>query len=132
MLLFAVMKTALVLAGALVLPLAPSPAQEDTVKTLMRAKTGYAHRLLDAIVQEDFEVVRDQAFRLKAVAGTADWKVIDTEEYVRESDAFIRATERLESAAKERNGDGAALAYLDVTLTCVHCHRYVRETRGVP
>lgn len=114
---------------AFVLLLPSLARQEDPVRTLMRAKTGYAHRLLDAVVQEDFDTVRDQAFRLKAVAQTADWQVIDTEEYVRESDAFIHATERLESAARERSGDGAALAYLDVTLSCVHCHRYVKAHR---
>jgi len=33
-----------------------------TKQTLMRAKAGYAHRLLDAVVQENFDVMEDQAF----------------------------------------------------------------------
>jgi hypothetical protein len=102
-------------------------SQEEAVRQLMRAKAGYAHRLLDAIVMENFDDVGEQAFRLKAVAETGDWKVLDTPEYVEESDAFIRATERLIDAARERSGDGAALAYMDVTLRCVHCHRYMRR-----
>ena len=105
-------------------------AQEDPVKTLMRAKAGYAHRLLDAVVQEDFDTMEEQAFRLKAVAGTADWNVIETPEYAKESDSFVRATEKLEAAARERNGDAAALAYMDVTLKCVHCHRYLKTYRS--
>jgi len=40
-------------------------SQEDPTKKLMSIKTGYAHRLLDAVVQEDFDTIRDQAFRLK-------------------------------------------------------------------
>jgi hypothetical protein len=102
-------------------------SQQEAIRQLMKAKAGYAHRLLDAIVMEDFDAVREQSFRLKAVAETADWKVLDTPEYVRESDAFIRATERLVEAARNRSGDSAALAYMDVTLRCVHCHRYLRE-----
>ena len=102
-------------------------SQEDPIRQLMKAKAGYAHRLLDAIVMEDFDAVREQAFRLKAVAETGDWKVVDTPEYVAESDAFIRATERLVEASREKSGDGAALAYMDVTLRCLHCHRYMRE-----
>jgi hypothetical protein len=102
-------------------------SQEGPIPQLMRAKAGYAHRLLDAIVMEDYDAAREQAFRLKAVAETGDWKVLDTPEYVEESEAFIRATERLVEAAANRNGDGAALAYMDVTLRCVHCHRYLRE-----
>jgi len=60
----------------------------------MKAKAGYAHRLLDAVVLGELETARDQAFRLKAVAETADWNVMDTPEYVRESEAFILTRER--------------------------------------
>ena len=102
-------------------------SQEDPIRQLMKAKAGYAHRLLDAIVMEDFDAAREQSFRLKAVAETGDWKVLDTPEYVEESEAFVRATERLLEAASNRSGDGAALAYMDVALRCVHCHRYLRE-----
>ena len=31
--------------------------------------------------------------------------------------------------AKAKNLDGAALDYMDLTMTCVKCHKYVRETR---
>lgn len=102
----------------------PSP-----VETLMKAKAGYAHRLLDAVVLGELETVRDQAFRLKAVAETADWNVMDTPEYVRESDAFIRATDRLLQAAASKNHEAVALAYVEITLTCVHCHRYMSAQR---
>ncbi|HXV64476.1 MAG TPA: hypothetical protein VEK15_27510 [Vicinamibacteria bacterium] len=110
--------------------LAFSSGQEGPTRKLMEAKAGYAHRLLDAVVQDDFEAIRDQAFRLRAVAETADWRVVDTPEYTRASDAFVGATERLLDAARESNGDAAALAYLDITLECVHCHRYIRNYRA--
>ena len=61
------------------------------------------------------------------IAQTADWKIVDTPEYVRQGDAFIQAIERLLEAAGDENGDAAALAYMDVTLKCVHCHRYMRR-----
>jgi len=100
-----------------------------TTRTLMKAKTGYAHRLLDAVVLEDFDVIQDQAFRLKAVAETADWYTAESAEFVRETESFIRAADRLFQAAKENNGDAAALAYMDVTLSCVHCHRHLRSSQ---
>lgn len=104
-------------------------AKDDPVKKLMKAKTGYAHRLLDAVVAQDFDTVREEAFRLRAVAQTADWNVLDTAAYARESEGFVHATERLQATAKERNGDAVALAYVDVTLSCIHCHRYVAANR---
>lgn len=103
--------------------------QDDpTTKTLMKAKTGYAHRLLDAVVQEDFDVIREQAFRLRAVAETADWKASQNPAFVREGEAFIQASDRLLQAARDENGDAAALAFVDVTLRCVHCHRQLKQT----
>jgi hypothetical protein len=103
-------------------------ARQSPVEALMKAKAGYAHRLLDAVVLGDLETVRDQAFRLKAVAETADWNVMDTPEYVRETESFLDAVNRLHTAAGE-GVESAALAYVQVTLSCVHCHRYVSAHR---
>ena len=102
---------------------------DPATRTLMKAKTSYAHRLLDAVVLEDFDVIQAQAFRLKAVAETADWHTSESAEFVRETESFIRAADRLFQAAKENNGDAAALAYMDVTLSCVHCHRHLRSSQ---
>jgi hypothetical protein len=102
---------------------------QSPVETLMKAKAGYAHRLLDAVVMADLETARDQAFRLKAVAETADWNVLDTEEYAQATEAFIDATDNLLQAASSRKSEAAALAYVEVTLSCVHCHQYVRAHR---
>lgn len=102
---------------------------QNPVESLMKAKVGYAHRLLDAVVLGDLESTRDQAFRLRAVAETADWNVMKTEEYVRESEAFIRATDMLLQSAASKNREAVALAYVEVTLTCVRCHAYVNTHR---
>jgi hypothetical protein len=102
---------------------------QGPVETLMKAKAGYAHRLLDAVVLGEIETVRDQAFRLRAVAETADWNVVKTEEYVRESEAFVRATDMLLQSAASKNREAVALAYVEVTLTCVRCHTYVNAHR---
>jgi hypothetical protein len=112
----------------LVLAALPTGSQTP-VESLMKAKAGYAHRLLDAVVLGELETVRDQAFRLKAVAETADWNVMDTPEYIRESEAFLRATDRLLQAAGSKNHEAVALAYVEITLSCVHCHRYVNASR---
>ena len=118
-----------VLALSLLVLMALQTARQGPVESLMKAKAGYAHRLLDAVVLGDLETARDQAFRLKAVAETADWNVMDTPEYVRESEAFIRATDRLLQSAGSKNPEAVALAYVEVTLSCVHCHRYVSAQR---
>ena len=36
--------------------------------------------------------------------------------------------DRIESIAKAKNIDGATLAYVQLTVNCVNCHKYVRES----
>ena len=36
-------------------------------------------------------------------------------------------TERMSKAADEQNLDAAALAYVQLTLNCVDCHKHVRD-----
>jgi len=45
------------------------------------------------------------------------------------SNDFRRAAETMIQQAKAKNTDGIALAYVDMTLSCVRCHKYVREVR---
>ena len=44
-----------------------------------------------------------------------------------QSNEFRRAVENLQEKAAQKNLDGAALGYVELTLTCVKCHKYVRE-----
>jgi hypothetical protein len=45
------------------------------------------------------------------------------------SNDFRRSADSIVQAAKAKNLDGAALAYVDMTLTCVRCHKHVRKVR---
>lgn len=45
------------------------------------------------------------------------------------TDSFRRSAQDLVKSAKDKNVDGAALAYVELTMTCVKCHEYVRDTR---
>jgi hypothetical protein len=49
--------------------------------------------------------------------------------FVLNSAALRRNAESLIDNCKDRNLDAAALSYVELTLTCVRCHKYVREVR---
>jgi hypothetical protein len=55
--------------------------------------------------------------------------VLKTRDYETMSDEFLRRIEAAKTAAKNKNIDAAALAYVDMTLSCVKCHKYVRDQR---
>jgi hypothetical protein len=46
-----------------------------------------------------------------------------------QSNEFRRAVENLQEKAAQKNLDGAALGYVELTFSCVKCHKYVREAR---
>ncbi len=48
-------------------------------------------------------------------------------EVCRPSAEFRHSIERLIEAAKAKDVDATSLAYVDMTLKCVHCHKYVRS-----
>jgi hypothetical protein len=55
--------------------------------------------------------------------------VLETSDYAEQSAEFRRAADGLKKAGREKNLDAAALRFVDVTLKCVHCHKYVRGVR---
>ena len=55
--------------------------------------------------------------------------VLKTPTFELYSNAFRRSAEDMVRHSKAKNIDGTALAYFDLTMSCVKCHRYVREVR---
>ena len=117
----------------LVLPALGSRGEEpksDKDKVgLMRKKLEYSQKVLEGITTQDFKMILANAEELIAISKETEWKVVKTTKYEVHSNDFRREAEDLIKAAKEKNVDAAALAYVDLTLTCVKCHKHVREER---
>lgn len=97
--------------------------------TVMRQKLDQAQRVLAAIVLEDFDAVEDAATRLGRLTEASGWSVLRSPEYAGHSADFLRATQAMAEAARQRSIDATALEYVNVTLKCVQCHKYVRGAR---
>lgn len=108
----------------------PEPLRPDDVAVFMRAKLGHSSEVLEGLSLADFDKIRRGGQLLALASQASSWQVLQSEEYARQSVAFRRACERLEQAATEKNLDAAALAWMDVTMKCVQCHRYVRDQPG--
>ncbi len=117
-------------AVAWVNPAEPVPVQKGSaLKKLMTKKLQYAQRLLEGIALGDFDKISKSAEELIQVSKTAEWYAFKTPKYKLFSAEFRRASENIIAKAKAKNVDGTALAYLDLTMSCVGCHSYVREIR---
>lgn len=105
---------------------AGSPNQ---VGGFMRAKLHHSQRLLEGITLEDYELIAKHAQDLSLLSQEANWRVLQTPEYLQHSVEFRRTADALTEAARKKNLDGAALGYVDLTMKCINCHKYVRDVR---
>lgn len=121
---------AVVVVGAVLLYQEHGRTQEQgQVQDFMRLKLEHAQRVLEGVTLEDFELIAKHSQEISLLSQAASWRVLQTPEYLQQSMEFRRVADALTAEAKERNLDGAALKYVDLTLKCVNCHKYVRGVR---
>ena len=121
----------LIIAAALIggVGAAFAAAQTVALDRLMRVKLEHSQQVLGAMVTSNWAELQRHSEELRRVAQDPAWEVLTTPEYVRQSAAFVRASEDLADAAKRRDGEAAPLAYVSLTMSCVQCHRYVARRR---
>jgi len=102
-------------------------ADPKKVKELMHKKLDHAQKILAAIAMNDLERVAVNADALVNVSKEAEWNVFKTPSYEMNSDDFRRSAAKMARQAKEKDLESVKLTYLEMTMTCFHCHRYVRD-----
>jgi cytochrome c556 len=103
-----------------------SPAQPNEAM-VMQLKLKRSQTLLEALVKEDYKTLEENAESLVKISdSTAFLRAYKTPEYEFQAQVFKRAAMGLAAKAKDKNLDGATLAYTEMTLSCVKCHNYFR------
>ncbi|WP_020476438.1 hypothetical protein [Zavarzinella formosa] len=121
------------LCSVLLLPLLAVPsASQDKKKRepdpLMAAKLKESQTLLEGLTLNDFAKVRKGAEELLRISKQAQFrKALNTPGYELYANNFQRAAETVIEKAGAKNIDGATLACVDMTITCVRCHQHTRE-----
>jgi cytochrome c556 len=115
----------LVWAGTTTTPERPD-RRARAVKEFMRDKLELSQKLLEGLTVENYEVIASSAQRLSAMSQEATWQVFENPDYVQYSVDFRKHVNALRRAALKKDLDGATLAYVRVTMSCVDCHKYVR------
>lgn len=99
--------------------------KEQAIQALMAKKLAYSSSVLDGIARGDFPAIAKNAAALREL-GQRQWLQHETPEYREQLKVFWFASEELARSADEKNGDGAALAFVQMTISCVNCHKYLR------
>jgi hypothetical protein len=99
------------------------------LQQLMQRKLKNAQKVLEGVAIKNFDMIGTSADELMVVSKEVEFQVLKTPTYEILSNDFRRLVQTLAQQAKEKNLDGAALTYVDLTLNCVKCHKHVREVR---
>jgi cytochrome c556 len=103
--------------------------EQGKVSKIMQEKLKNSQKMLEGIALADYDKITRSAEELIQLTKAEEWRVLKTPRYEMHSDDFVRATETIIQKAKMKNLDGVTLAYFELTMACVRCHRYVREVR---
>jgi uncharacterized protein HemX len=106
----------------------PKEKKEKSSTKLMRKKLAAAQDILEGLTTDDYELIAQGANQLKTLAGQADFRISKDMMYIQHSSEFEDLAEKLAKAAKDRNLDKASLHYVGLTMNCIECHRFVRDT----
>ena len=106
----------------------PSKVDDNKLSGVMQQKLEHSRSLLEGVVLEDYDLVAKHGQALSLLSLESGWQVLQTEKYVELSKSFRETADRLTLAGRNKNLDAATLAYMDMTMRCVQCHRYIRSS----
>jgi len=109
---------------------AAQPVEKRTRAEFMRQKLNFSKDVLEGLALEQFATIEKSGKALKRLSEAAEWEVAtipNFTDYVALTTEFQRHADDLVRQAKKKNLDGATLAYLKITMSCVQCHKFVRD-----
>ena len=103
------------------------PDKEAGVKEAMRQKVAYSQQVLVGITLGDYGLIAGNAEKLVELSNKTNWYSRQAPEYELFLNEFRRNAQELMEAGRKKNLDGASLAYVQMTLSCVSCHQFIRK-----
>jgi len=104
--------------------------KEPGVKEAMRQKVAYSQQVLVGITLEDYRLIANNAEKLVELSNKTNWYSRQMPEYELFLNEFRRNAQQLKEAGQQKNLDAASLAYVQMTLSCVSCHKFIRKSSG--
>lgn len=94
----------------------------------MRQKLDASSRVLEGLCTEDLEMVGEGSKVLLTMSHEERWRVSTDMMYRRYSSEFSTAVEELLKESEDQDMDGTSMAWVNVTMKCLKCHEWVRNT----
>jgi len=103
--------------------------QPPQLSRVMREKLGRSQAILAAVIKSDWAALDRESRALALATRDPAWTVLNSPEYLRQSDAFMKSLQNLMKASASRDLQVAADADVALTLSCVQCHLHMTRQR---
>lgn len=95
----------------------------------MRKKLDYSREILAGLASEDFDQIARNAEAMQVMSRFEGYLRGKMPGYRTQLQVFQSANEELIKQAQADSVEGAALAFTQLTISCVNCHKQLREGR---
>jgi hypothetical protein len=101
----------------------------EPVSFWMNKKLEYSQNVLAGIANADFEKIVTNAESMRNLSKIEGFVRRQTPGYRTQLGIFEESADEIIRQGKKNNVDGAALAFTQLTISCVNCHKHLRETK---
>jgi hypothetical protein len=108
-------------------PLQQPKEEEKDPSVWMRMKLEYSQRILEGVTKADFSMIEDNALKMRGLTRFERFFRGRWDGYKEQLQTFQQANDELVKQARKDNVEGATLAFTQVTISCVNCHKKLRE-----
>ena len=103
------------------------PAQLKPFHFWMEVKLKESQSIFASLAAADFEAVVESAESLKTLNTMEAFVRRREPGYRTQLNAFLFAVDEIQKQAEEENIEGVALGFHQLTISCVHCHKQLRD-----
>lgn len=102
-------------------------ATSDEPSVWMKMKLEYSKKIIEGLAAGDFDMIAKNASAMNGLNRIEDFVRGRTPGYRTQLRIFQHANEEIAAQAKSRNLEGVALAFNQLTMSCVSCHKQLRD-----
>ena len=108
----------------------PQNPKEDESKdpsVWMRMKLEYSKNILEGVTKADFALIEQNAAKMRGLNRFERFVRGRWDGYAEQLQTFQQANDEIIKQARKDNVEGATLAFTQMTISCVTCHKKLRE-----
>ena len=103
--------------------------KEQPTSFWMKKKLEYSQNILGGIANADFDKIVENAEAMRGLSKVEGFIRGQTPGYRTQLHIFEESADEIIRQGKKDSVDGAALAFTQLTISCVNCHKHLREAK---